>query len=86
LIHSSVGSFAKLSPDGLKVVYMYQAMDTEREDIVASDLVVKNVDGTGRLQIETPDVMEEFPVWSPNGRMIACQTYGVKRVYVFRLK
>jgi Tol biopolymer transport system component len=85
-IYSSSGLDAKFSPDGSKVVYMYGAMDTGLEDMVASDLVIKNVDGTGRFQIETPDVMEEFPVWSPDGKMIACQTYNVNKIYVFRLK
>ena len=85
-IYSSGALFAKFSPDGSKVVYMYEAMDTALEDIVASDLVIKNVDGTGRFQIETPDVMEEFPVWSPDGKMIACQTYNTNKIYVFRLK
>ncbi len=31
LIYSSVGYYAKFSPDGSKVVYMYGAMDTEKE-------------------------------------------------------
>jgi len=86
LIYSSVGYYAKFSPDGSKVVYMYEAMDTEREDIVASDLVIKNVDSTGRVQIETPDMMEIYPVWSPDGKMIACETYNTNKIYVFTLK
>ena len=86
LIYSSVGYCAKFSPDGSKVIYMYEAMDTEQEDIVASDLVIKNIDGTGRFQIETPDVMEIYPVWSPDGKMIACQTYEINKILVFKLK
>jgi Tol biopolymer transport system component len=68
------------------VVYMYGAMDSKEEDIVTSDLVVKNVDGTGRFQIETPDVMEEYPIWSPDGKMIACETYNINKIFVFKLK
>jgi Tol biopolymer transport system component len=86
LIYSSVGYYAKFSPDGSKVVYMYGAMDTEKEDMVASDLVIKNIDGTGRFQIETPDMMEIYPVWSPDGKMIACQTDRINKIYVFKLK
>jgi Tol biopolymer transport system component len=85
-IYSSGGLGAKFSPDGSKVVYMYGAMDSKEEDIVTSDLVVKNVDGTGRFQIETPDVMEEYPIWSPDGKMIACETYNINKIFVFKLK
>jgi hypothetical protein len=77
---------AKISPDGSKIVYLYQTADPEMEDIVGSDLVIKNWDGTQRFQIETPDVMEMYPVWSPDGRMIACETYNADKIYVFRLK
>ena len=85
-IYTSDGLDAKFSPDGSKVVYMYGAMDTKREDIVAFDLAIKNVDGSGRFQIETPDVMETNPVWSPDGKMIACQTYNINKILVFKLK
>ncbi len=58
----------------------------KRKDMVASDLVIKNIDGTGRFQIETPDVMEIYPVWSPDGKMIASQTDKINKIYVFKLK
>jgi hypothetical protein len=77
---------AKWSPDGSKVVYMYQRTAFDVEDIAASDLVIKNVDGTGRFQIETPDEMEMEPVWSPNGRMIACETYKTNKIRIIRLR
>jgi Tol biopolymer transport system component len=86
LIYSSGGLGASFSPDGSKVVYMYGAMDSKEEDIVTSDLVIKNVDGSGRFQIETPDVMEEYPIWSPDGKMIACKTYNINKIFVFKLK
>ena len=82
----SVAAYAKLSPDGSKVVYMYQRTAMDVEDIAASDLVIKNADGTGRYQIETPDVMEIYPVWSPDGKMIACETYNINKIFVFKLK
>ena len=82
----SVGYFAKWSPDGSKVVYMYQRTAMDVEDIAASDLVIKNADGTGRFQIETPDVMEMEPVWSPNGEMIACPTYKPNGLRIIRLR
>jgi Tol biopolymer transport system component len=83
---SSVSYYAKWSPDGSKVVYMYGRTSLEVEDIETSDLVIKNVDGTGRFQIETPDEMEMEPVWSPNGKMIACPTYKPNRLQIIRLR
>lgn len=82
----SVAAYAKLSPDASKVVYMYQRTAMDVEDIDASDLVIKNVDGTGRFQIETPKEIEFYPTWSPDGKMIACETYNTNKIYVFRLK
>jgi Tol biopolymer transport system component len=83
---ASAADFAKFSPDGSKVVYMYGRTAMDIEDIETSDLVIKNVDGTGRFQIETPKEIEFYPTWSPDGKMIACETYNTNKIYVFRLK
>jgi Tol biopolymer transport system component len=83
---ASVGYGARWSPDGSKVVYMYQRTAMDVEDIAASDLVIKNVDGTGRFQIETPDEMEMEPVWSADGKMIACDTYKTNKILIIRLR
>jgi hypothetical protein len=82
----AVGLYAKWSPDGSKVVYMYQRTTLDGEDIATSDLVIKNVDGTGRFQIETANEIEFYPTWSPDGKMIACETYNTNKIYVFRLR
>lgn len=82
-IEASVGLPTKWSPDGSKIVYMYQK--TKEEDIVGSDLVIKNADGTERLQFETPYEMEMEPVWSPDGTMIACETYKTNKIRIFKL-
>jgi Tol biopolymer transport system component len=83
-IESSVGYLSKWSPDGTKIVYMYGRNDYE--DLGSSDLVVKNSNGTNRFQFETSDEMEEEPVWSPDGTMIACQTYKTNKIRIFKLK
>ncbi len=83
-IEGSVGSLSKWSPDGAKIVYMYQK--TNYEDLGTSDIVIKNADGTGRFQIETTDEIEEGPVWSPDGTMIACQTYRTNKIRIFKLR
>ncbi len=80
----SVGLLSKWSPDGTKIVYMYQRNDYE--DLGASDIVIKNADGTGRFQIKTSDEMELEPVWSPDGKMIACETYRTNKIRIFKLK
>ena len=75
---------AKWSPDGSKIVYMYQK--TNNEDLGTSDLVIKNADGTGRFQIKTSDEAELEPVWSPDGKMLACETYRTNKIRIFKLK
>ncbi|MCJ7459495.1 MAG: hypothetical protein MUP17_10940 [candidate division Zixibacteria bacterium] len=77
---------AKWSPNGSKIVYLYQRTAIDVEDIDASDIVIKNADGTSRFQMETTDEMEEEPVWSPDGTMIACQTYKTNKIRIFKLK
>lgn len=77
---------AKWSPDGSKIVYLYQRTAIDVEDIDASDIVIKNADGTGRFQLKTPDEMEEEPVWSPDEKMLACETYKTNKIRVFKLK
>jgi Tol biopolymer transport system component len=80
------GCDEKWSPDGSKIMYVYARTAPKVEDIDASDIVIKNADGTGRFQIETLDEMEEEPVWSPDGTMIACQTYKTNKIRIFKLK
>jgi Tol biopolymer transport system component len=83
-IEGSVGLLSKWSPDGTKITYMYQK--TNNEDLGTSDLVIKNADGTGRFQIKTSDEVELEPVWSPDGKKLACETYRTNKIRVFKLK
>ena len=77
---------AKWSPDGSKIVYEYARTAPKVEDIDAADVVIKNADGTGRFQIKTSDEIELEPIWSPDGKMLASETYRTNKIRVFKLK
>jgi Tol biopolymer transport system component len=78
------------SPDNKKIAYAYvksKSPDEHNVYIVSSDLYMEDPDGTGRLQLtNTPDKAEGNPVWSPDGRKIACDDFISSRVYVILLK
>ncbi len=76
----------KWSPDSKKIAYMYMTGKGEELETIGSDIYIENPDGTGRFQIETPDEMEEEPVWSPDGTMIACQTYRKNKILILKLR
>jgi Tol biopolymer transport system component len=77
---------AEWSPDGSKVVYVYQKTTPGAEDIAGSDLVIKGKDGANRFQMHTPGEIEINPTWSPNGNTLGAETYGTRRIFVFTLK
>jgi len=77
---------AEWSSDGSKIVYVYQTTTPGAQDIDGSDLVIKNANGTDRFHIQTPNEIELNPIWSPNGKMITCETYNTNEIYVFTLK
>jgi Tol biopolymer transport system component len=57
-----------LSPDGNFVTFSWSGMDSDANP----DIWVKAVDGDALRQLtSTPDAMEKYPVWSPDGRSIA---------------
>ena len=80
-----VGGNYEWSPNSRQVAY---ALMVESEfDIEASDIYVINADGTGRTQLtNTPDIVEMYPAWSPNGRAITCKDLNTGRVFVIILK
>ena len=41
-----------------------------------ADVWIIGIDGTGLRQVTTGDNLEAHPAFSPDGRLIACQSYG----------
>ena len=63
------GFFGSWSPDSTKIIYAIQ--EDDGHTIIASDLYVINVDGTGKKQLtDTRDKLEYDPHWSPDGARV----------------
>ncbi len=74
-VNLEYGSNPSWSPDAHRLVY-----EVTRDDgvtIVASDLYIVAYDGTGRVRLtDTPDLIERWPAWSPDGTQIAFSAEG----------
>ena len=81
----AVGVTAKWSPDSRQIVYMVSAEDGHT--VLTTDLFLINADGTGKTRLtDTPDVIEAYPIWSPDGTRIAYVTDIGSKIYVMRVK
>jgi len=81
----AVGVTAKWSPDSRQIVYMVSAEDGHT--VITTDLFLINADGTGKTRLtNTPDVLEAYPIWSPDGTRIAYVTDIGSKIYVMRVK
>lgn len=81
----AVGVTAKWSPDSKQIVYMVSAEDGHT--VITTDLFLINADGTGRMRLtNTPDVLEAYPIWSPDGTRIAYVTDIGSKIYVMKVK
>ena len=76
------GSGKVWSPDGRRLVYL-GAIEDSHFDMIAAELFVVNADGTCRVQLtDTPDLVEMYPVWSPDGMRIAYSTSRTGKIFV----
>lgn len=60
----------QISPDGSRVVYVRDVMDTMK-DRARSELWIVNVDGSGHRRLTGGDGQESSPRWSPDGKKVA---------------
>ena len=69
------------NPAGDKLAYIITEDDGHR--ILAADIQVVNVNGTGRLNLtRSEDLLEMHPAWSPDGRYIAYDDLTTGRIFV----
>ena len=76
------GSSWEWSRDGTRLVYIGAIREGEGTT-TASELFVANADGSGVEQIsDTPEIVEMFPSWSPDGMRIAYSTHRAGKICV----
>lgn len=70
------------SQDGRRLVYL-GATQQDHYTVIAAEIFVVNADGSGFTQItDTPDVVEDYPTWSPDGMRIAYSTVNTGQICV----
>lgn len=80
-----VGGNYVWSPNNKQIAY-HLTVESEFS-IEASDIYLINADGRGRTQLtNTPDIIEMYPSWSPDGTKITCKSLRTGKMYVIKLK
>ena len=73
------GFYADVSPDGSQIVYsscefeLWMPRGTQYTD--GYELVMMNIDGTGKTKLTGNNNLDHYPVWSPDGRHIVFVRY-----------
>ena len=73
------GFYADVSPDGFQIVYssceflLYMPRGSQYTE--GYELVMINVDGTGKTRLTDNHYLDHYPVWSPDGRHIVLVRY-----------
>ncbi len=70
------------SPDGKQLAYLSDYRESEFE-VLADEIFIANADGSAVTQLtHTPDTVERFPTWSPDGMKIAYSTARAGKICV----
>ena len=70
------------SPDARHLVFL-GAIEDDGMTVTAADLFVARADGRGVMQLShTPDQVEDYPMWSPDGMRIAYSTVNTGKIIV----
>jgi Tol biopolymer transport system component len=70
------------SPGGTRLIYL-AAIRQDHYNVIAADIFMANVDGSGAVRLtSTPDVVEDYPVWSPEGMRIAYSGVNTGQIYM----
>jgi len=76
------GDMLDWSQDGKRLVYLSDCRQTHYT-VIGYNIFVINADGSGKTRLmDTPDLVEHYPTWSPDGTRVAYSTHRPGKIYV----